>query len=133
MSFSKEINIAIVRNLKLKSGILAVIFSLILLLQVCMMLFGDIFEKLAANYQNKWIFTLGPLTLLIAAISEVLAFRYMKIILSKNLHLSRTSTYLIVFIETSFPSITLFLCLRHPFEKQMAVISLENALLKNIQ
>jgi adenylate cyclase len=107
MSHHRELNIAVSQNLKYKSGILAVIFGMIFLLQIGMMLFSDLFEKVVADFGGRKIFILGPSFLLLAAACEAYSYYYIGKIVKRGGHITQRLVLAVTFIEISFPTFIL--------------------------
>jgi hypothetical protein len=128
MKFNTEINTAITGNLKVKSGILSVIFSAILFLQLGVIFFTELFDDLLKSFENKLIVVYGPGMLLLAALCEIYAFRYIRGVIRKKQYLSPLMAYLIAFIEVSFPSaIILFISIVLKGSDGFTIIDLFNS------
>jgi adenylate cyclase len=104
MNVSKDLNTSISANLKLKSGVLAVIFGIFFILQLGIICLSDYFDLILQGFQDKRIIVVGPGILLTAAISELLSYRYISRKISRGKHISSSIIYFTVFIETSFPT-----------------------------
>lgn len=108
-SFDKEFNLAISRNIKLKSKILFICFGVILFFQLLsMMYYPHIREGWAVDFTSE---KLRYLPMLIAAIMLAEAFSYFSV--SKAIRegklLSKGLGMILSVLEASFPSVTLFI------------------------
>lgn len=104
MTFDKEINIALVQNLKLKAKVLAIVFGVILLMQIISLTYfytqTNIFEEIVSIKMAM----LGPLLLLFAFSFEIYAHHYFNKLLLIEKEIAKNFAYAITFIEISFPT-----------------------------
>lgn len=104
MTFDKEINIALIQNLKLKAKVLAIVFGVILLMQIVSLTYFYTQTTLFAETISLKIALLGPVLLLIAFLFEIYAHRYFSKLLLIEKEISKNFAYVITFIEISFPT-----------------------------
>jgi len=104
-----EFSRALAINLRLKSVILAIIFGAILLLQIIVILCVDIDGKSITDFIPRYVLIYGPLILLLAVLSEILAMRYFAACAKGNKRIAPLAMYGITFLESCFPFITILM------------------------
>ncbi len=104
MTFDKEINLALLQNLRLKAKVLCILFGIIMLMQVVSLAYFYTQTDYFKNEISIEIAVFGPLLMLLAFSSEFYAYRYFNSQIRLNKEISKYFAYAITFIEISFPS-----------------------------
>jgi protein-S-isoprenylcysteine O-methyltransferase Ste14 len=98
-----ELNHALISNFRLKAKSLAIMFGVVFCFQISILGYFSTQTDLVGKTIPLRVAIVGPLILLCAILSEILAIRYLKKIQNKEIELKQTFIYLVTFIEVSFP------------------------------
>lgn len=104
-----DLSASLLKNLVLKTKILTILFSVIFTAQAILISLILITRNPIAQSFPKKIMVFGPLFLLMAAFFELLYLFYLKKQSKKNIRQTTLFTYIIAFIEISFPALVLLM------------------------
>jgi adenylate cyclase len=122
----KELNAALTSNLRHKAVVLAILFGIILIVQVTSLTFFYVKSDLLGHFKLSGMVLLGPLFLALALVSEWYFVRYIDRLAGSGQGISMRFAYLATFIEISFPSFVL--CFAATFVMGSGVVNISDLL-----
>lgn len=104
-----QLHEALIINFRLKAKILAILFGVVLILQLIAMSIVIATTDLAGKVIPLPMMLTGPPLLLLIFLSEIAAFRYLKKIQGNSGQVKNSFIYLSTFVEVSFPCAIMFM------------------------